>query len=189
MNSYIERKISSELLPFSGMRNSAFVQYLDIANVLKTELKKCKTENFQEKNTNLEQQKVHRGLKTSTKEPTGYRIREISSSKNLKTFVNRKKKVFRELKEQVIEKDKTVKMVHDLYYLRSTEFSDEIQTLKKEKSDLHSKLQFHEYSIKQLTEELQSLRHENYMLSSSQNQQRPNYNNRHYNNRRGGRFR
>ncbi|CAG2234944.1 unnamed protein product [Mytilus edulis] len=44
-------------------------------------------------------------------------------------------------------------------------------------------------SVKQLTEELQSLRHENYMLSSSQHQQRPNYNNRHYNNRRGGRYR
>ncbi|CAG2233622.1 BCHE [Mytilus edulis] len=94
-----------------------------------------------------------------------------------------------ELKDQVIEKDKTVKMVQDLYFMRSTEFTDEIQTLKNEKSDLHSKLQSQDNSVKQLTEELQNLRHENYMLSSSQNQQRPNYNNRHYNNRRGGRFR
>lgn len=29
------------------------------------------------------------------------------------------------LQDSVIEKDKTVKMVHDLYYSRSTEFSDE----------------------------------------------------------------
>ncbi|CAC5359660.1 unnamed protein product [Mytilus coruscus] len=200
MNSYIERKNIIRALPFSGMRNSAFVQYLDIANVLKTELISVKQKISQERNKNLEQQKCIEDLKIQLKnqqsieserdqfkqelENLRQQKEESVSRINVQEYVNQ----IQELKEQIIEKDKTVKMVHDLYYLRSTEFSDEIQTLKKEKSDLHSKLQFHEHSIKQLTE-LQSLRHENYMLSSRQNKQRPNYNNRHYNNRRGGRFR
>ncbi|CAC5367514.1 unnamed protein product [Mytilus coruscus] len=167
---YIERKNIIRALPFSGMRNSAFVQYLDIANVLKTELKSVKQKIFKEKNTNLEQQKCIEDLKLQLKnqqiieserdqfkqelEYLRQQKEESVSRINVQEYVNQ----IQELKEQVIEKDKTVKMVHDLYYLRSTEFSDEIQTLKKEKSDLHSKLQFHEHSIK-------------------------------HNNRRGGRFR
>ncbi|CAG2199708.1 unnamed protein product [Mytilus edulis] len=183
------------------MRNSAFVHYLDISNVLKTELKSVKQKIFKEKNTNLEQQKCIEALKIQLKnqqiieserdqfkqelENLRQQKEESASRINVQEYVNQ----IQELKDQVIEKDKTVKMVQDLYYMRSTEFTDEIETLKNEKSDLHSKLQSLENSVKQLTEELQSLRHENYMLSSSQNQQRPNYNNRHYNSRRGGRFR
>lgn len=90
-----------------------------------------------------------------------------------------------ELQEQVIKKDKTVKMVHALYYLRSTAFTDEIQTSTNEKSDLYSKLQFYGNSIKQLTEERFSLRHG----VLQKNQQRPDHHNRNYNNRRGGCFR
>ncbi|CAG2218183.1 unnamed protein product [Mytilus edulis] len=183
------------------MRNSAFVQYLDIANVIKTELKSVKQKIFKEKNINLKQQKCIEDLKFQLKnqqiiESERDQLRqelknirqqkkESASSINVQEYVHQ----IQELKDQVIEKDKTVKMVQDLYFMRSTEFTDEIETLKNEKSDLHSKLQSQDNSVKQLTEELQNLRHENYMLSSSQNQQRPNYNNRHYNNRRGGRFR
>ncbi|VDI35054.1 Hypothetical predicted protein [Mytilus galloprovincialis] len=198
IDSYIERKNIIRASPFSGMRNSAFVQYLDITNVLKTELKSVKQKIFKEKNTNLEQQKCIEALKIQLKnqqiieserdqfkqelENLRQQKEESASRINAQEYVNQ----IQELKDQVIEKDKTVKMVQDLYYLRSTEFTDEIDTLKNEKSDLHSKLQLHENSIKQLTAELQNLRHKNYMLSSSQNQQRPNYNNRHYNSRRGG---
>ncbi|CAC5417230.1 unnamed protein product [Mytilus coruscus] len=67
MNSYIERKNIIRALPFSGMRNSAFVQYLDIANVLKTELKSVKQKISKERNTNLEQQKCIEDLKLQLK--------------------------------------------------------------------------------------------------------------------------
>ncbi|CAG2218347.1 unnamed protein product [Mytilus edulis] len=146
----------------------------------------------------IERKNIIRALPFS--EPANHRVRERPVQQELENISKQKEESasrinvqeyehkIQELEDQVIEKDKTVKMVQDLYYMRSTEFTDEIETLKNEKSDLHSKLQFHENSIKQLTAELQNLRHENYMLSSSQNQQRPNHN-RHYNNRRGGRFR
>lgn len=201
IHSYIERKNIIRALPFSGMRNSAFIQHLDIANVLKTELNSVKSKLSEEKRKNSEHQRYIQDLKfqmnhlesvKSERDQFKQELANISKHKeentsriNVQEYVNQ----IQELKDQVIEKDKTVKMVQDLYFMRSTEFTDEIETLKNEKSDLHSKLQSQEKSVKQLTEELQSLQHENYMLSSSQHQQRPNYNNRHYNNRRGGRFR
>ncbi|XP_071150464.1 probable DNA double-strand break repair Rad50 ATPase [Mytilus edulis] len=183
------------------MRNSAFIQHLDIANVLKIELKGVKSKLSEEKWKNSEQQqhiqdftfqlnhlesvKYERDQFKQELANISKHKEESASRLNVQEYVNQ----IQELKDRVIEKDKTVKMVQDLYFMRSTEFTDEIETLKNEKSDLHSKLQSQENSVKQLTKELQSLRHENYMLSSSQHQQRPNYNNRHYNNRRGGRFR
>ncbi|VDI08797.1 Hypothetical predicted protein [Mytilus galloprovincialis] len=67
IHSYIERKNIIRALPFSGMRNSAFVQHLDIANVLRTELKSVKQNIFKERNTNLEQQKCIEDLKLRLK--------------------------------------------------------------------------------------------------------------------------
>ncbi|CAG2235007.1 unnamed protein product [Mytilus edulis] len=69
--------------------------------------------------------------------------KESASSINVQEYVHQ----IQELKDQVIEKDKTVKMVQDLYFMRSTEFTDEIETLKNEKSDLHSKLQSQDNSF------------------------------------------
>ncbi|CAG2237057.1 unnamed protein product [Mytilus edulis] len=188
------------------MRNSPFIQYLDISNVLKTELKSVKQKIFKEKNTNLEQQKCIEALKIQLKnqqiieserdqfkqelENLRQQKEESASRINVQEYVNQ----IQELKDQVIEKDGTVKMVQDLYYLRSTEFTDEIQSLKnekqaleKEKADLCSKVNFQADSISQLTFQLQDLNHELHLVSC-QNQQRPNQN-RHYNNRRGGRYR
>ncbi|CAG2216387.1 unnamed protein product [Mytilus edulis] len=188
------------------MRNSAFVQYLDIANVLKTELKSVKQKIFKEKNTNLEQQKCIEALKIQLKnqqiieserdqfkqelENLRQQKEESASRINVEEYVNQ----IQELKDQAIEKDGTVKMVQDLYYMRSTEFTDEIQSLKnekqaleKEKADLCSKVNFQADSISQLTFQLQDLNHELHLVSF-QNQQRPTQN-RHYNNRRGGRYR
>ncbi|CAG2222187.1 unnamed protein product [Mytilus edulis] len=189
------------------MRNSPFIQYLDISNVLKTELKSVKQKIIKEKNTNLEQQKCIEALKIQLKnqqiieserdqfkqelENLRQQKEESASRINVQEYVNQ----IQELQEQLIEKDGTVKMVQDLYYLRSTEFTDEIQSLKnekqaleKEKADLCSKVNFQADSISQLTFQLQDLNHELHLVSR-QNQQRPNNNNRHYNNRRGGRFR
>ncbi|VDH94011.1 Hypothetical predicted protein [Mytilus galloprovincialis] len=106
----------------------------------------------QEKNTNLEQQKCIEALKIQLKnqqiieserdqfkkelENLRQQKEESASRINVQEYVNQ----IQELKDQVIEKDKTVKMVQDLYYMRSTEFTDEIETLKNEKSDLNSKL-------------------------------------------------
>ncbi|CAG2184549.1 unnamed protein product [Mytilus edulis] len=207
IHSFIQRKNIIRALPFSGMRNSAFVHYLDISNVLKTELKSVKQKIFKEKNTNLEQQKCIEALKIQLKnqqiieserdqfkqelENLRQQKEESASRINVQEYVNQ----IQELKDQVIEKDGTVKMVQDLYYMRSTEFTDEIQSLKnekqaleKEKADLCSKVNFQADSISQLTFQLQDLNHELHLVSR-QNQQRPNNNNRHYNNRRGGRFR
>ncbi|VDI75516.1 Hypothetical predicted protein [Mytilus galloprovincialis] len=140
------------------MRNSAFVHYLDISNVLKTELKSVKQKIFKEKNTNLEQQKCIEALKIqlinqkiieSERDQFKQELKNLRQQKeesasriNVQEYVNQ----IQELKDQVIDKDKTVKMVQDLYYLRSTEFTDEIQSLKnekealeKEKADLCSK--------------------------------------------------
>ncbi|CAG2243139.1 PRPH2 [Mytilus edulis] len=207
IHSYIQSKNIIRALPFSGMRNSPFIQYLDISNVLKTELKSVKQKIFKEKNTNLEQQKCIEALKIQLKnqqiieserdqfkqelENLRQQKEESASRINVQEYVNQ----IQELQEQLIEKDGTVKMVQDLYYLRSTEFTDEIQSLKnekqaleKEKADLCSKVNFQADSISQLTFQLQDLNHELHLVSR-QNQQRPNNNNRHYNNRRGGRFR
>ncbi|CAG2202708.1 unnamed protein product [Mytilus edulis] len=183
------------------MRNSAFIQNLDIANVLKTELNSVKSKLSEEKRKNSDQQQYIQDLKfqmnhlesiISERDQFKQELENIRQQKeesasriNVQEYEHQIQKIQHNLDEE----KKTVKMVQDLYYMRSTEFTDEIETFKNENSDLHSKLQIHENSIKQLTAELQNLRHENYMLSSSQNQQRPNYNNRHYNSRRGGRFR
>ena len=67
INSYIQCKNIIRALPFSGMRNSPFIQYLDISNVLKTELKSVKQKIIKEKNTNLEHQKCIEALKTQLK--------------------------------------------------------------------------------------------------------------------------
>ncbi|CAG2199483.1 PRPH2 [Mytilus edulis] len=67
IHSYIQSKNIIRALPFSGMRNSPFIQYLDISNVLKTELKSVKQKIFKEKNTNLEQQKCIEALKIQLK--------------------------------------------------------------------------------------------------------------------------
>ncbi|CAG2218605.1 unnamed protein product [Mytilus edulis] len=170
-------------------------------------LKSVKQKIFKEKNKNLEQQKCIEALKIQLKnqqiieserdqfkqelENLRQQKEESASRINVQEYVNQ----IQELKDQVIEKDGTVKMVQDLYYLRSTEFTDEIQSLKnekqaleKEKADLCSKVNFQADSISQLTFQLQDLNHELHLVSR-QNQQRPNNNNRHYNNRRGGRFR
>ncbi|CAG2186435.1 unnamed protein product [Mytilus edulis] len=140
------------------MRNSPFIQYLDISNVLKTELKSVKQKIIKEKNTNLEHQKCIEALKTqlknqqiieSERDQFKQELENLSQQKeesvariNVQEYVNQ----IQELQEQLIEKDGTVKMVQDLYYLRSTEFTDEIQSLKnekqaleKEKADLCSK--------------------------------------------------
>ncbi|VDI60322.1 Hypothetical predicted protein [Mytilus galloprovincialis] len=206
INSYIQCKNIIRALPFSGMRNSPFIQYLDISNVLKTELKSVKQKMIKEKNTNLEQQKCIEALKIQLKiqqiieterdqfkqdlENLRQQKEESASRINIEEYVNQ----IQELKDQVSEKDGTVKMVQDLYYLRSTEFTDEIQSLKnekqaleREKADLCSKVNFQADSISQLTFQLQDLNHELHLVSC-QNQQRPNHN-RHYNNRRGGRYR
>ncbi|CAG2204089.1 unnamed protein product [Mytilus edulis] len=149
------------------MRNSAFIQHLDIANVLKTELNSVKSKLSEEKRKNSEHQQYIQDLKfqmnhlesvKSERDQFKQELANISKHKeesasriNVQEYVNQ----IQELKDQVIEKDKTVKMVQDLYFMRSTEFTDEIETLKNEKSDLHSKLQSQENSVKQLTEELQ----------------------------------
>ena len=207
IHSYIERKNIIRALPFSGMRNSAFIQHLDIANVLKTELNSVKSKLSEEKRKNSEHQQYIQDLKfqmnhiesvKSERDQFKQELANISKHKeenasriNVQEYVNQ----IQELKDQVIEKDKTVKMVQDLYFMRSTEFTDEIETLKnekqaleKEKADLCSKVNFQADSISQLTFQLQDLNHELHLVSR-QNQQRPNNNNRHYNNRRGGRFR
>ncbi|CAG2218604.1 unnamed protein product [Mytilus edulis] len=105
------------------MRNSAFVQYLDIANVIKTELKSVKQKIFKEKNTNLEQRKCIEALKIQLNnqqiieserdqfkqelENLRQQKEESASRINVQEYVNQ----IQELKDQVIEKDKTVKMV------------------------------------------------------------------------------
>ncbi|CAC5372829.1 unnamed protein product [Mytilus coruscus] len=207
IHSYIERKNIIRALPFSGMRNSAFVQYLDIANVLKTELKSVKQKISKEKNTNLEQQKCIEDLKLQLKnqqiieserdqfkqelENLRQQKEESASPVDVQEYVHQIQKLQHSLEEE----KKCVKLVHELFALRCSEFSDEKQSLEnekqaleKEKADLCSKVHFQADSISQLTFELQDLNHE-YHLVSRQNQQRPNHNNRHYNNRRGVRLR
>ncbi|CAG2228764.1 unnamed protein product [Mytilus edulis] len=174
------------------MRNSAFIQHLDIANVLKTELNSVKSKLSEEKRKNSEHQQYIQDLKfqmnhlesvKSERDQFKQELANISKHKeenasriNVQEYVNQ----IQELKDQVIEKDKTVKMVQDLYYIRSTEFTDEIQSLKnekqaleKEKADLCSKVNFQADSISQLTFQLQDLNHELHLVSC-QNQQRPN---------------
>ncbi|CAC5388877.1 unnamed protein product [Mytilus coruscus] len=128
IHSYIERKNIIRALPFSGMRNLAFVQYLDIANVLKTELISVKQTILQERNKNSEQQKYIEYLKFQLNTLQGIKFKkdqleqdlenlrlqkELSASPiNVQEYVHQ----IQELQEQVKEKDKTVKMVHDLYY-------------------------------------------------------------------------
>ncbi|CAG2204102.1 unnamed protein product [Mytilus edulis] len=124
-----------------------------------SELKSVKQKIFKEKNKNLEQQKCIEALKIQLKnqqiieserdqfkqelENLRQQKEESASRINVQEYVDQ----IQELKDQVIEKDGTVKMVQDLYYMRSTEFTDEIQSLKnekqaleKEKADLCSKV-------------------------------------------------
>ncbi|CAC5423655.1 unnamed protein product [Mytilus coruscus] len=145
MNSYIERKNIIRALPFSGMRNSAFVQYLYIANVLKTELNGVKLKLSEQKRKNSEQQKCIQDLKFQLNniesdkserdqfkqelENNCQQKEESASRIEIQEYVHQIQK----MQDSVNEKDKTVKMVYTLHYLRSTEFTDEIQTLKKRK--------------------------------------------------------
>ncbi|CAG2243833.1 unnamed protein product [Mytilus edulis] len=130
---------------------------------------------FMEKNTNLEHQKCIEALKTQLK---NQQIIESERDQFKQELENLRRCVYKrtDLKDQVIEKDKTVKMVQDLYYLRSTEFTDEIQSLKmkkqtleKEKADLCSKVNFQADSISQLTFQLQDLNHELHLVSCQTN--------------------
>ncbi|CAG2224393.1 unnamed protein product [Mytilus edulis] len=188
------------------MRNSAFVHYLDISNVLKTELKSVKQKIFKEKNTNLEQQKCIEALKIQLKNQQIIESERDQFKQELENLRQQKEESaplidvqeyeqqIQKLQHSLEEEKKCVKLVHELFALRCSEFSDEKQSLEnkkqaleKEMADLCSKVNFQADSISQLTFQLQDLNHELHLVSF-QNQQRPNQN-RHYNNRRGGRFR
>ncbi|CAC5379294.1 unnamed protein product [Mytilus coruscus] len=119
IHSYIERKNIIRALPFSNMRNSAFVQYLDIAHMLKTELISVKQKILQERNKNSEQQKYIEDLKFQLNTLQGIKFEKDQLEQDLENLRLQKEQSaspinvqeyvhqIQELQKQVKEKDKT----------------------------------------------------------------------------------
>lgn len=104
MNSYIQRKNIIRALPFFGLRNEDFFQYLDIANVLTTELNGVRLKLSEKKRKDLEQHKYIQGLKFQLNNRV-LNLREISLSKNLITFDNKTIKCFAYRRTSVFTSD------------------------------------------------------------------------------------
>ncbi|CAG2247524.1 unnamed protein product [Mytilus edulis] len=143
------------------MRNSAFIQHLDIASVLKTELNGVKSKLSEEKRKNSEQQQYIQDLKSklnhleSVKSERDQCKQEIENIRKQKEEsaplidVQEYEQQIQKLQHSLEEEKKCVKLVHELFALRCSEFSDEKQSLEnkkqaleKEKADLCSKLCF-----------------------------------------------
>ncbi|VDI24755.1 Hypothetical predicted protein [Mytilus galloprovincialis] len=148
ISSYIERKNIIRALPFSGMRNSAFIQHLDIASVLKTELNGVKSKLSEEKRKNSEQQQYIQDLKSklnhleSVKSERDQCKQEIENIRKQKEEsaplidVQEYEQQIQKLQHSLEEENKCVKLVHELFALRCSEFSDEKQSLENKKQAL-----------------------------------------------------
>ena len=192
---YLERKRSLQALPFSGVRNSTFINSLDISSVLKSELNRVRQKLAEEKIRNLQQENIVKDLCAKLQYVNSEKDQLCKDVANLKqqshqivpteigAFINK----IETLQQSLTSKDNLISIIRERYDEQYQEYNSKYKQWECEQNILFTKIDEHRKAVEHLSDQICDLESQNQSLQISLQYQQQINNNRHFNSNRRGR--